>query len=124
MEALHCVRSTLRGGSCSSQREQEEARGPALLPSHRTRPLTEPALSPNPPTAPALSNRQAVPHLFVDMAEALGAGSNLPAERAVPAVLGAIRQLSSDVGIPRNLKELVRPGRNCQSCRCFVPRLV
>lgn len=50
---------------------------------------------------------QAVPHLYVDMAEALGAGSNLPAERAVPAVLGAIRKLSADVGIPRNLKELV-----------------
>lgn len=48
-----------------------------------------------------------MPHLYVDMAEALGAGSNLPAERAVPAVLGAIRKLSADVGIPRNLKELV-----------------
>ena len=48
-----------------------------------------------------------MPHLYVDMAEALGAGSDLPAERAVPAVLGAIRQLSADVGIPRNLKELV-----------------
>lgn len=55
-------------------------------------------------------NAQAVPHLYVDMAEALGAGSGLPAERAVPAVLGAIRQLSADVGIPRNLKELgVKP---------------
>ncbi|PRW39303.1 alcohol dehydrogenase [Chlorella sorokiniana] len=55
-------------------------------------------------------NAQAVPHLYIDMAEALGAGSGLPAERAVPAVLGAIRQLSADVGIPRNLKELgVKP---------------
>lgn len=46
------------------------------------------------------------------MAEALGAGSGLPAERAVPAVLGLIRQLSADVGIPRNLKELVSTGCN------------
>lgn len=59
-----------------------------------------------PPTLPPLPSPQAVPHLFVDMAEALGLGT-LPAERAVPAVLAAIRQLSSDVGIPKNLKALV-----------------
>lgn len=102
------MRSTVCRGSCDSKGTKRVQ--------HCCH-LTEPAHH------PYLFNWQAVPHLFVDMAEALGAGSDLPAERAVPAVLGAIRQLSSDVGIPRNLKELVRPGRNRQSCLCFVTRL-
>ena len=48
-----------------------------------------------------------MPHLYIDIAEALGHKGVTSAEQAVDVVLGSIRQLSSDVGIPKNLKELV-----------------
>jgi len=60
-------------------------------------------------------NAQAVPHLFIDIAEALGCkpAGLAPAKEApacVAAVLSAIRQLSRDVGIPPNLEALgVKP---------------
>ena len=42
------------------------------------------------------------------MAEAMGHKDVKSADQAVSAVLGSIRKLSSDVGIPKNLKQLVR----------------
>ena len=47
-----------------------------------------------------------MPDLFVDMAEAMGIQTT-SSDDAVTKVLAAIRTLSSDVGIPKNLKELV-----------------
>jgi alcohol dehydrogenase len=42
--------------------------------------------------------------LFIDIADALGVGApGMDGRAAVPAVLGAIKSLSADVGIPRNL---------------------
>lgn len=56
-------------------------------------------------------NAQAVPQLFIDIAEAMGfkdVGED--ANKAVRLVLAEIRKLSRDVGIPRNLQELgVKP---------------
>lgn len=54
---------------------------------------------------------QACGELFLDIAEAMGLGSQALncAEDAVQGVLSAIRQLARDVGIPPNLKELVSP---------------
>jgi alcohol dehydrogenase class IV len=49
---------------------------------------------------------QAVPSLYVDIAEAMGLRVARP-DDAPSAVLAAIRSMSQDVGIPRNLKELV-----------------
>ncbi|GAB4816336.1 hypothetical protein N2152v2_003382 [Parachlorella kessleri] len=55
-------------------------------------------------------NAKQVPELYIDMAEALGHKDVKSADQAVSAVLGSIRKLSSDVGIPKNLKELgVKP---------------
>jgi alcohol dehydrogenase class IV len=52
---------------------------------------------------------QAVPALFIDIAEALGVKPADPEDEAaaVKAVLATIRQLSTDVGIPKNLEALV-----------------
>lgn len=50
-------------------------------------------------------NAAAVPHLFRDIAAALGAPT-LTDDDAVAAALDAIRKLAADVGIPKNLAEL------------------
>ena len=75
---------------------------------HMLRDPTASLLHP-PRPAPRRAALQACPELFVDMAEALGCPAPAPGE-AVQAVLGAIRQLSRDIGIPRNLQELVGGG--------------
>lgn len=54
-------------------------------------------------------NAKQVPELFIDMAAAMGHPTT-DKDAAVAAVLRSIRQLSADVGIPKNLKELgVKP---------------
>lgn len=50
-----------------------------------------------------------MPDLYVDIAEAMSLEAS-SADDAVSQVLGAIKKLSSDVGIPRNLKELASGG--------------
>ena len=50
-------------------------------------------------------NADAVPHLFRDIAAAMGE-TTLTDGDAVAAALTAIRKLAADVGIPRNLAEL------------------
>lgn len=55
-------------------------------------------------------NAKEVPHLFIDIAEAMGVKTDGTPGDASAKVLAAIREMSKDVGIPRNLKELgVKP---------------
>lgn len=66
---------------------------------------------------------QACPELFVDMAEAMGcvpAGAMLSSGAAVKALLGALRQLAADVGMPGSLKELVSLPRLVPRCWCHI----
>lgn len=56
--------------------------------------------------SPCFPLPQQVPELFIDMAAAMGHPTT-DKDAAVAAVLRSIRQLSADVGIPKNLKELV-----------------
>ena len=70
-----------------------------------------------------------MPHLYIDIAEALGDKGITSADQAVDVVLGSIRKLSSDVGIPKNLKELVSrsywlPPTLCLSCRWLAAAVV
>ncbi len=52
-------------------------------------------------------NALVVPERFVDIAEALGEDvTGLNAQQAADRAIAAIRKLSADVGIPRNLREL------------------
>ena len=54
-------------------------------------------------------NAEAVPHRFIDIAEALGLGQ-LSVEEAPGKVIEAVRELSADIGIPANLEVLgVKP---------------
>ena len=54
-------------------------------------------------------NAEAVPHRFIDIAEALGLGQ-LSVEEAPRKVIEAVRELSADIGIPANLEVLgVKP---------------
>lgn len=74
------------------------------------RPLAPRSAHTNVNTLPYPPRRvQAVPALFIDIAEALGVKPADPEDEAaaVKAVLATIRQLSTDVGIPKNLEALV-----------------